>query len=81
MAKSISKNAVFKAILNICNIVLPLIVTPYIIRTFTENQFSYITQGETYNTILMAFASFGVYQYGLRQISKVRFLIYFMWNG
>ena len=72
MAKSISKNAVFKAILNICNIVLPLIVTPFITRTFTENQFSYITQGETYNTILMAFASFGVYQYGLREISKVR---------
>lgn len=72
MAKSISKNAVFKSILNIFNIILPIIVTPLITRTFTTNQFSYITQGETFNTILIAFASFGVYQYGLREISKVR---------
>ena len=72
MAKSISKNAVFKSILNIFNIILPIIVTPVITRTFTEKQFSYITQGETFNTVLIAFASFGVYQYGLREISKVR---------
>ena len=72
MAKSISKNAVFKSILNIFNIILPIIVTPVITRTFSENQFSYITQSETFNTILMAFAGFGVYQYGLREISKVR---------
>ena len=72
MAKSISKNAVFKSILNIFNIILPIIVTPVITRTFSENQFSYITQGETFNTILMAFAGFGVYQYGLREISRVR---------
>lgn len=72
MAKSISKNAVFKSILNIFNLILPIIVTPLITRTFTTNQFSYITQGETFNTVLIAFASFGVYQYGLREISKVR---------
>ena len=72
MAKSISKNAIFKAILNIFNIILPIIVTPVITRIFTTDQFSYITQGETFNTILMAFAGFGVYQYGLREISKVR---------
>lgn len=72
MSKSISKNAVFKSILNIFNIILPIIVTPVITRTFTEKQFSYITQGETFNTVLIAFASFGVYQYGLREISKVR---------
>lgn len=72
MTKSISKNAVFKSILNLFNIILPIIVTPVITNTFNENQFSYITQGETFNTILIAFASFGVYQYGLREISKVR---------
>lgn len=72
MAKSISKNAVFKSILNLFNLILPIIVTPLITRTFTTDQFSYITQGETFNGILIAFASFGVYQYGLREISKVR---------
>ena len=72
MSKSISKNAVFKSILNLFNIILPIIVTPVVTRTLNENQFAYITQGETFNTILIAFASFGVYQYGLREISKVR---------
>ena len=69
MAKSISKNAVFKSILNLFNLILPIIVTPLITRTFTTDQFSYITQGETFNGILIAFASFGVYQYGFRDIS------------
>lgn len=72
MAKSISKNAVFKSILNIFNIILPIIVMPVITQKFTTDQISYITQGETFNGILIAFASFGVYQYGLREISKVR---------
>lgn len=72
MAKSISKNAVFNAILNICNIVLPILVTPIITNALGTNLFSYITKAETYNTLLLALASFGVYQYGLREISKVR---------
>ncbi|WP_294379021.1 oligosaccharide flippase family protein [uncultured Clostridium sp.] len=72
MAKSISKNALFKSILNIFNIILPIIVTPVITRTFTQNQMSYITQAETFNTVLIAFAGFGAYQYGLREISRVR---------
>lgn len=71
MSKSISKNAVFKAILNLFNIVLPIIVTPVVTNAFMST-YSYIAKGETFNTIFLAFASFGVYQYGLREISKVR---------
>jgi len=71
MSKSISKNAVFKAILNLFNIILPIIVTPVVTNAFIST-YSYIAKGETFNTIFLAFASFGVYQYGLREISKVR---------
>lgn len=73
MNKSISKNAIFKAILNLSNIILPIVVTPFVTNTFSStNYMSYLTQAETYNTILIALASFGIYQYGLREISKVR---------
>lgn len=72
MSKSISKNAAFKAILNIFNIILPILVMPVVTRSLDKIDYSYITQGETFNTIFLAFASFGVYQYGLREISKAR---------
>lgn len=72
MSKSISKNAAFKAILNLFNIILPIIVVPFVTRSLDTISYSYITKGETFNTIFLAFASFGVYQYGLREISKIR---------
>ena len=73
MNKSISKNAAFKAILNLSNIILPIIVMPFVTDIFSSTDFmSYLTQAETYNNFLIALASFGIYQYGLREISKVR---------
>ncbi len=72
MSKSISKNAAFNAILNLCNIVLPIMVIPIVTNSLGVTLYSYITKAETYNTLLLALASFGVYQYGLREISKVR---------
>jgi O-antigen/teichoic acid export membrane protein len=72
MAKSISKNALFNMILNLCNIVLPTMVIPVVTNSLGVTLYYYITKAETYNTLLLALASFGVYQYGLREISKVR---------
>lgn len=71
MSKSISKNAAFKAILNLFNIILPILVMPVVTMNL-KLSYPYIAKGETFNTIFLAFASFGVYQYGLREISKVR---------
>ena len=72
MSKSISKNAVFKAVLNISNIILPIIVMPFVLDAINPELNGYITMGETYTAIFMIFASFGIYQYGLREVSKVR---------
>jgi len=55
MSIYISKNAAFKAILNLFNIILPIAVISVVTKSLDT-----------------AFASFGVYQYGLREISKVR---------
>ncbi len=72
MSNSISKNAVFKAVLNISNIILPIIVMPFVLDAINPELNGYITMGETYTAIFMIFASFGIYQYGLREVSKVR---------
>lgn len=72
MSKSISKNAFFKAVLNISNIILPIIVMPIVLSAIQDKLNGYITMGETWTAVFMIFASFGVYQYGLREVSKVR---------
>lgn len=72
MSKSILKNAVFNAVLNICNIILPIIVMPVVLGSIKTTLNGYITMGETWTGIFLIFASFGVYQYGLREVSRVR---------
>lgn len=66
------KNTIFKSLLNIVNIVVPLIIGPYIMRLLDVDLYG------TYNRVLsefqvfMVFAAFGVYTLGVREISKVR---------
>lgn len=72
MSRSISKNAIFKAILNLFNIILPIVVLPVVLSRIQPTLNGYITMGETFTGIFMIFASFGVYQYGLREVSRVR---------
>lgn len=72
MAKSISKNAIFKAMLNLFNIILPILVIPLVSRSFGDELYGYIGYGDSLTAYFLIFASFGIYQYGLREISKVR---------
>lgn len=72
MSKSISKNAIFKGILNLFNIILPLLVTPIVSRALGTEFFGYIGFGDSLTQYFLIFASFGVYTYGLRELSKVR---------
>ena len=72
MAKSISKNAIFKAMLNLFNIILPILVIPLVTRSVGKDQYGYMGYGDSLTAYFLIFASFGVYQYGLREVSKVR---------
>ena len=72
MAKSISKNAIFKAMLNLFNIILPILVMPLVSRAFGGELYGYYGYGDSLTAYFLIFASFGIYQYGLREISKVR---------
>lgn len=72
MSKSIVKNTVSKFILSIFNIVVPFLVGPYINRLLDKNVFSIYNSGISVIAIFMVFASYGIYNYGVREISKVR---------
>src|SRR5471030_1220636 len=72
MAKSISKNAIFKAMLNLFNIILPILVIPLVSRSFGDELYGYMGYGDSLTAYFLIFASFGIYQYGIREISKVR---------
>lgn len=72
MSKSISKNALFKGLLNLFNIVLPILVGPVIAHNLGDVSYGQISYAESLTGWFLIFASFGISQYGLREISKVR---------
>ncbi len=72
MAKSISKNAVFKAALNLFNLILPILVMKVVTVAIGEVNYGYFSYGESLNNYFLIFAAFGIYQYGLRELSKIR---------
>ncbi|MFX0548029.1 oligosaccharide flippase family protein [Hathewaya histolytica] len=72
MSKSIYKNAIFKFLLNIFNLVVPLIIGPYVARTLGPGLLGTINYSQSIFSYFFIFANFGVYQYGLREISRVR---------
>lgn len=72
MKKSIFRNAIFKFILNLFNLVVPILIGPYILRVVGVEINGTIKYSQTIFAYFFIFAGFGVYQYGLREISKVR---------
>lgn len=72
MSKSLAKNTIYKLILNIFNTGLPFILGMYITRALGTKAYGNFTYIQGIYQYFLAFATFGVYQYGLREISKVR---------
>ncbi|EHR0217393.1 flippase [Clostridium perfringens] len=72
MQKSIVRNFLFKFILNIFNIVIPVLVGPYLARKLGPDQMGIFNYSQTIFTYFFIFASFGVYQYGIRELSNVK---------
>ncbi|MBO3304335.1 flippase [Clostridium perfringens] len=72
MKNSLSKNIIFKFLLNIFNVVVPIIIGPYILRVFGPDLIGTVNYSQTIYGYFFIFAGFGVYQYGLREISRVR---------
>lgn len=75
--KSIFKNSIYKMVLNVFNLFVPLLVTPYIATLFNRDEGTRMAFG-AYNdangvmSVFLVFAVFGVYNFGVREIAKVR---------
>lgn len=72
MSKSIAKNAIYKLLLNIFNIIVPLLVGSYVLRVLQDIEMGKVNYAQSVYQYFYIFATFGVYQYGLREISRVK---------
>ncbi|CUO43816.1 oligosaccharide flippase family protein [Clostridium disporicum] len=72
MEKSVGKNIAFKFILNIFNIGIPIFLGPYIIRTLGAEMLGNINFAQSVFGYFFIFANFGVYQFAVRELSRIR---------
>ena len=70
--KSLARNGIYKALLNGFNLVIPLLVGPYITGLLNEELYGIYNRVYTEYSVFLALASFGIYNYGVREISRVR---------
>ena len=68
--KSLARNGIYKALLNIFNLVVPLLVGPYVTGLLNEELYGIYNRVYTEYSIFLALASFGIYNYGVREISR-----------
>lgn len=69
---SITKNAILKVILNVFNVIIPIITGPYLARTLDVELYGIYNKSLSLVGILLPFAGFGIYNYGIREISRVK---------
>lgn len=72
MAKSIIKNTIYKFALSVFNIIVPIIVAPYINGLLDKPEYNIYNKGLSMLMLFMIFATYGIYNFGVREISKVR---------
>ena len=70
--KSIKKNFLFKFSLEILRIIIPIISIPYVYRIFNPQIMGNIEFSQSISGYFFIFAGFGVYTYGLREVSRIR---------
>lgn len=66
------KNTIYKSMLSMVNIVVPLVIGPYIMRLLDVDLYGLYNRVFADFQMFLAFASFGVYILGVREISKIR---------
>lgn len=70
--KSLFKNSVYKSILSFANIVIPLIIGPYITKLLDVELYGAYNKVYAEFQVFLIYASFGIYTFGVREISKIR---------
>lgn len=70
--KSIKVNALASVMVKVLNIVFPLITGPYLARILNKTDYGNFNIANTFINFFIPFATFGVYNYGVRVISHVK---------
>lgn len=70
--KIVVKNFLYKVLVDILKIIIPIITIPYIYRIFSPELMGKVEFSLSIINYFFVFVGFGVYRYGLREISKVR---------
>lgn len=70
--KTLFKNTFYKSMLSVVNIIIPIIIGPYITRLLDVQLYGIYNKVYSEFQIFITFASFGIYTYGIKEISKVR---------
>lgn len=68
--KDIKLNALTNMLVRILNIVFPLITAPYISRVLDKSAYGNFNISNTLINVFIPFATLGVYNYGIREISR-----------
>ena len=72
MKVSMAKNAVYKVILNVFNLLVPLFVGPYIAGLISPELYGVYNRVYAEFQVFFILGGFGIYNYGVREISKVQ---------
>ena len=70
--KSLFKNSIYKCLFNIANIAIPIIIGPYITKLLDVDLYGAYNKVYAEFQIFLIFATFGIYTFGVREISKIR---------
>lgn len=69
---SLGMNAVYKTILNVFNLLVPLFVGPYIAGLLDKDLYGVYNRVYAEFQVFFILGAFGIYNYGVREISKIR---------
>ncbi|MBQ4279793.1 MAG: oligosaccharide flippase family protein [Rikenellaceae bacterium] len=68
----LAKNFTYKSILNFFSMIMPVVIMPYVYRKLNPESIGYIEYGTTFMTYFSILGMLGIYNYGLREISKIK---------
>lgn len=72
MSKSILKNILAKSVMGVFNMLVPLLVIPYVYRVLNPEVVGNVEYGATLYSYFGLMGVLGIYNYGIREVSRVR---------
>ena len=72
MAKSIAANSIYNFLLKFFRLIMPVLVSSYVIRTLDEQLYAEYLSASTWLDFALIFGVFGVTAYGIREAARVR---------